>query len=158
MSGIFIRFSLSHLDFNHFLSSEQGISENKISYYNHWISLYHKFCKNNKSADHGNNLSIFLRQLEIEYENEQMVQAKEAVRLYNYFISHHSKQESSSNHLTETSAWKEIEEKIRKVLRLKHLSLQTEKIYVSRLKSFYSFLKDMPPDKAWYNVGFAHCN
>jgi hypothetical protein len=76
------------MDFESFLKTKQHIPDKRIPYYLHWITRYHKFCnKYNVNEFESESLKKYLHELGKNYEDWQVLQAKEAVRLYNYFKS-----------------------------------------------------------------------
>jgi integron integrase len=81
----------------------------------------------------------FLTFLSGTHEDWQVKQADHALRLYHFFLSHHK--DRSSSHLGDSKKeWKIIEEETRKALRLRHLSLNTEKSYLIWLHQFQEFV------------------
>jgi len=79
--------------------------------------------------------------LEKDHETWQVLQAKEAVRLYNYFKDMDKLKESQKDSsLSSPQIWQKIEEETINALRLRHRSYQTEKSYLGWLKSFSSYV------------------
>ena len=72
-------------------------------------------------------------------EDWQIKQAREAIRLYLYFLKHHAG-ENASNLSGQNDQWLEMQERMVNVLRLKHRSYRTEQTYLGWLRSFKSFI------------------
>lgn len=85
--------------------------------------------------------------MEKDHETWQVLQAKEAVRLYNYFKNTNKLKEIQNNsHLSSSQSWQRVEEETVKALRLRHRSYRTEKSYIGWLRSFSSYLIHKRPD------------
>ena len=79
------------------------------------------------------------------HEDWQVKQADTALRLYQYFLSQSEKDSRPEG--AAAPEWRGIEEKMREALRLRHRSNSTEKTYITWLRSFRGFVKDLPPDQ-----------
>lgn len=88
----------------------------------------------------------FLTQFAHNHEDWQVNQAKDALRLFEYFKKSitGNEEEPDLNHHKE---WKEIEDRARELLRLKHRSLSTEKAYLIWLRSFVGRFPTKKPDE-----------
>ncbi|MBU1754617.1 integron integrase [bacterium] len=136
------------MDFKDFLLSKQHIADKKIPYYLHWITQYHEFCNKHKANEsESDSLKQYLHYLEKEHESWQVLQAQEAIRLYNYFKNIENLKEIQNNpSLSSSQSWQGIEEETVKALRLRHRSYQTEKSYIGWLRGFSSYLTYKKPD------------
>ncbi len=77
-------------------------------------------------------------------EDWQVKQADYSLRLYDFFLSRQDKQPSSGSAVIEKE-WIMVEDETRKVLRLRHLSLSTEKSYIIWLRQFQGFVEPKSP-------------
>jgi len=136
------------MDFKDFLKTKQNIAEKKIPYYLHWITQYHEFCHKHKLNEfESDSLKKYFHYLEREHESWQVLQAKEAVRLYNYFKGLDKLKEiQKDTSLSSFQSWQGIEEKTVKALRLRHLSYRTEKSYLIWIRGFSSYLSHKKPE------------
>lgn len=73
------------------------------------------------------------------HEDWQVKQADYALRLYNFFLSHQRGKHLPTSPESERK-WIAIEKDTRKALRLRHLSLNTEKSYIIWLRQFQGFI------------------
>ncbi len=88
----------------------------------------------------------FLKQFSKSYEQWQVDQAKDAIRLYCYFLSGpHANPIQVSK--TVVNGWTVAGDMMTRMLRLKQRSYQTEKTYITWLRKFYLFVKPCPPDE-----------
>jgi len=131
--------------FEEFLLQKNTVKSQYIPFYLKWVSECYSFL-NISNENHISSLQKqqFLSHMEKRYEDWQVKQADMALRLYNYFLSHQAKtfgQEQSASHLE----WKTIEEKMRKVLRLKQRAYSTEKTYVTWFRGFKGFVGTKNP-------------
>lgn len=76
----------------------------------------------------------YLENLSKDHESWQVLQAKEAVKLYIYYTTNYNKQKNIPDSYIFLQNWLNIEENIRKIIRLRHLSYQTEKASIGWLK------------------------
>jgi integrase len=84
--------------------------------------------------------SKFLNHLSKTHEDGQVKQADQALRLYAYFLSSREPQTASTEAENSPTAWKDIEEKLKAALRLRHRALSTEKTYLSWFRQFQGFV------------------
>ena len=134
-----------------FLTERQKVAENKISFYVFWVGKYLAFsCQTNNAPEQepGNKIDRFLAELGKTYEDWQVKQAHDAVKLFQYFQAQGNRSKKvmrSGVAASRTSpAWQQIEEQFIKALRLRHRSLSTEKTYISWLRHFRHFLQSLP--------------
>ncbi len=136
------------MNFTDFLKNKQNIPDNKIPFYQLWVTDYHQFCKqNNLNNQNKEALNNFINLLGKKHENWQVQQAKEAIRLYNYYTSRSNNKYTNKKTKNEYKNWQVIENNTIKAMRLKHLSYHTEKSYLQWLRQFYSFLQFKTPEE-----------
>ncbi len=129
-----------------FLKSKDSIKTQYLPYYLKWVSDCYHFLNEPLS----NRLSIeqkrqFLTDMGKRYEEWQVKQADNALRLYDFFLS-----KAISLNTVETTSqeekWQFLEEKMSDVLRLRHRSLSREKTYLIWLRGFKAFVGQKEPD------------
>lgn len=134
--------------FRQFLESGRIVSEKRISHYINWINRFLDFRGQPLEDDVQNNeIQRFLSVLQKQYEDWQVSQAEEAVRLYGYYQSRRHGREPAGAAMGAATLWRKYAGQMKTVLRLKHMAYATEKTYFSWLRSFYSFLGGLNPDQ-----------
>jgi integron integrase len=131
--------------FQKYLSENARLNTEHISYYIKWISECYAYL--NESLEHRINSEQkqqFLGHLSKNHEDWQVKQADYAIRIYSFFLSRQLK--APSTDLPDFDReWTVIEDNTRKALRLRHLSLSTEKSYIIWLRQFRGFVKTKNP-------------
>jgi len=126
--------------FHQFLVKNGQIKERNLPYYLKWVSECYAYL--NEPIEHkiaSEQKHQFLTHLSTNHEDWQVKQADHALRLYHFFLTRQKDREPS--HFTDSKKeWNVIEEETRKALRLRHLSLNTEKSYLIWLHQFQGFL------------------
>ena len=120
-----------------------NIADDKIKYYVHWVNEYINYCEEKSIDINSENIRNFLLFFAKKHESWQVKQAEEAIRKYLYFIRHDRSKDCIQN--TYDIEWQKIADEVKEIIRLKHFSLNTEKIYLGWLRKFYSFLKGKNP-------------
>ena len=116
-----------------------------IPYYLKWISDCYTFLEiQPPKTIKSDQKQQFLKHLSKNHEEWRVKQADYALRLYEYFISQFNQENIKNSSLT-AEEWKKIEETTRKVLRLRHMALTTEKNYIIWLRLFKAFVKEKLP-------------
>jgi len=133
-------------DFEVYLSKKIGLKEKYVPYYVRWVDNCYRFFEEDKNKPlSGEQQRKFLKYLSQTHEDWQIKQADIALRHYSYFLSL-QKRRSYSDSPRESIGIEEVEEKLRKALRLRHLSYSTEKSYALWVRSFLSFLEGKSPE------------
>lgn len=132
------------MNFRDFLLQKQQIPEKKVPYYLRWVSHYQNFCRQN--PDEGippESVTSFISQLAKSHEDWQILQARDAVRLYLYF----SDKSPTANSTVSSSdhEWVELNERMTNALRLRHRSFRTEQSYNAWVRRFGVFLGHKSP-------------
>ena len=134
-------------EFVNFLVTRNLLPEKKISYYQSWIAKYSAFhgVDLNTSVQITDDLiSDFVTHLSRRYEDWQVEQAGDALRLLLFFQA--GKDERVVNAGTdESSLWKAKAAEMIRALRLRHRAKSTEDNYLHWLRRFYLYLKSKPP-------------
>lgn len=141
------------MNFQEFLTIKQLVPDKKAPYYLHWVNAFQEFCRcHNIESNITVSINTYLLELGKKYEDWQVAQAREAVRLFHYYenlpkddITGDNEQGSSQHY------WKLIEDETVRILRLKHRSYSTEKAYLGWLKRFYVYLNLKDPQSITQN-------
>jgi integron integrase len=138
----------NYLDgFKEFLLKEDSINKNTVPFLILWV----KRCFEFNNLDFSNQIAEqqkndFFRHFSQKHEDWQISQAKEALKWFTYFQAKSilpKKGLLSGN----DKHWKALEANARKLLRLKHRSLSTEKTYIGWLRSFGAHLHFKPSEE-----------
>lgn len=123
-------------DFRNYLLGKRIIPESNVVYYQSWVAKFLQFMGIDEIENvTGNDIKRFQQHLGKTYQEWQVNQAREAVRLYLYFIRTIDRKKES--HRPEKKAWKNVVDEMHNVLRLKQRAYSTEKAYVGWLREFY---------------------
>jgi len=118
-------------DFLNYLQSKKIIPPKKLLYYCNWIKKFKSFSGSQASEQNDwKSVEAFLKLLARKYEDWQVEQAGEALKYYQYFLTHNPGTESA-NKLSENNSWKTLADEMVQLIRLKHLSRSTEKTYLN---------------------------
>ncbi len=131
--------------FEEYLKSVRIVPGNRIPYYVSWVSRFFEYLgKENDASVNANEIDKFTHELGKTYEEWQVNQARDAIRLYLFFRLKKSK----TNALWSKEAdkqWEETSDMMVKALRLRHRSLSTERTYLGWVKQFHAYLKGLSP-------------
>jgi integron integrase len=132
--------------FKTYLQDKQLVPSERIPFYAVWVSKYIAFCESQdqKGLDQTQLTELFIRQLNRKYEDWQVAQAAEAVKLYRYYRRRTRPDHADSNGGAKAQ-WRQVAEETVRMLRLKHRSMSTEKTYLGWLRQFYRFLDGQAP-------------
>jgi integron integrase len=130
--------------FEQFLVSNGSIASKQIPYYVKWVTDCYAVCKSPAEIIlPAEQKKQYLDHLENTREEWQVKQAEQALRLYTFFVSRHGQRPVATS--DDGKLWEQIFDKIVKVMRLKHLSLNTEKTYTGWNRQFQAFIKGKSP-------------
>lgn len=118
---------------------------NQVPYYVSWVSRF--FAYHNKKPGDAlapKEIDKFTHDLNKTYEEWQVNQARDAIRLYLFFRSKASQKHTPKKNGSE-SEWKQASNEMVKALRLRHRSLSTEKTYLYWVRMFCQHLKWFSP-------------
>jgi len=130
--------------FSDFLRNRRKVPERQIPYVPHWIERFCRFRMASEDTASGDMLTRFLDELSTEKEPWQVDQAGESVRLFEYFLRHGSQEPTASAPDSDAESWKDQFAELTRIVRLKHLSLRTEKAYYGWVRRFRASLGDRP--------------
>jgi integron integrase len=131
--------------YQNYLQSKQIVSEKKIPFYCHWVRAFYKTRGPMLSkAVSAEEIEQFLKKIGKTKEPWQVEQASDAIRLFLFCQDRrsNSKRPTPSN---VNLAWKKVVAQMVKMIRLRQLSLRTEKTYLNWIRSFQRFLDDRSP-------------
>ncbi|MEW6594822.1 MAG: integron integrase [Thermodesulfobacteriota bacterium] len=112
-----------------------------MKFYGIWAVRFVAFRGGDEAAPvDGHELEAFSRSLATTHEEWQIRQAGDAVRLYSFFLQ--SQEDGISTPDQNTTDLLGLEEKMRRVVRLRHLSLATERTYIGWLRQFLVWCGD----------------
>lgn len=126
--------------YQNFLESKRLVAEKKLSFYLHWVSTFISYC-HKEDCSHADDSRIlsFLNLLAKSKEDWQVNQAREALRLYHFYLAQATQGESPPGADKDTdAAWRAVAQQMKEALRLRHRAVSTEKTYMKWLRSFYS--------------------
>ncbi len=128
--------------FQEYLASVAHVPERNVPYYMRWVLRAYELVQ----WPVGKPLSSeaeqqALSKLQQQCEDWQVRQARHALRLYRYFLSSQHAEHGPASVEADHAAWQELAEKVRRVMRLQHKSLHTEKSYLGWLRRFEGFTK-----------------
>jgi hypothetical protein len=134
-------------DFKSYLLSSHVLDEKKAGFYLYWVGQFYRHC-NKFISDRveSEDIDRYLKFLEKCREDWQVKQASEAIELYLFF---RRKKEATRNNKRPDvdEQWKSVVVDMKKMLRLKHLSLRTEQTYLGWVQRFYRFVNGQPPNR-----------
>ena len=111
------------------------------------MSQFYSHC--NKSPGdrvESEDIERYLKLLAKRREDWQVKQASEAIELHLFF--RRKKQATRNGKLSDVNEqWKSVDDDMKKMLRLKHLSFRTERTYLGWVRRFYHFLNGQLPNK-----------
>ncbi len=122
-----------------------AVRTNYVPYYVKWVGDCYAFLDvpYTERIDNDQKKS-FLSHLAKSYEDWQVIQAEEALRHYDYFLSLEQKPPAPGETVSEQD-WTSLERRFRDTLRLRHMSYSTEKTYLGWLRGFSAFVKEKDP-------------
>ena len=129
--------------FREYLVKHGSIGPKQIPYYIKWVRDCYAVldCPAEKIISQDQRKQ-FLENLNRSREEWQVKQADQALRLYQFFLSRGALHTAPTIDMDEQ--WKVAREEMVKVLRLKHMSLNTEKTYITWSRQFQNFINKNP--------------
>ena len=132
--------------FKEYISKKGSVKSQYIPFYLKWVADCYSFLAVPDSTRiDSDRKKQFLFHMAKTHEDWQVKQADTALRLYQYFLAQSEKE--SRHEGGAVPEWRGIEEKMREALRLRHRSYSTEKAYITWLRGFKQFIKNLPPDQ-----------
>jgi len=136
--------------FHSFLVEKRLVPEEKARYFAGWVERFFETANVDAARVPAERVSAFLDELSRQEEPWKVQQAREAIRLYRYFegTSNPDRPEAGADVARDHSAdaqWRTLAEEMTRVLRVRHLSLRTERSYLGWLRRFYVFTRAKDP-------------
>lgn len=126
--------------FYKFLES-QNVHSNKVKYYQSWVENYSTFCKDSSLDPWGaESLKKYQFYLSKYYEEWQMTQASEAIKMYIYW---RKKNDESCPTKENTHEIDDLLREMKRIMRLQGKSYNTEQSYTNVIKSFHKYTRKM---------------
>lgn len=127
-----------------FLSTRRLAPENRRKFYGMWVDRFLAHRGNDVAAPiTGAEIDAFSHSLAATHEEWQVRQAADAVRLYLFFLQNQGDQPALSPD-SGSAPPVAFEQKMREVIRLRHLSMATEKSYIGWLRHFLAWCGNAP--------------
>jgi integron integrase len=136
-------------EFEKYLADRRLIPEKHRPFFLHWVDRFLSFCeKQNSLPTDDRQIEPFLHLLGKSKEDWQIKQAREALRIYIFFLTRADRASTLfPESMDADEAWREVARQMREALRLRHRSLRTEKSYLQWLRAFYIYMKGKPPSQ-----------
>jgi hypothetical protein len=137
---------MAEKSFTEFLREKRRIADKHIPYYERWVAMYSSRAGQDPHSVQGEEdtaVRSFLSSLESRYEDWQVRQAWRALQLYFYYCGRRISNLGPGILRPEAptdSTRQALRANMIQSIRLKHLSLRTEKSYLSWVSRFLDFL------------------
>ncbi len=132
--------------FKAFLSRKTQLTQTKIKFYTIWVQKIYRHVNVTLGEVIPKEIQaeVFLH-LSGQYDDWQVDQAKEALRLYTYMITTPGT-DAETSHESFDRAWRSCADEMVKVLRLKHRKYSTEQAYIGWLRRFCLMYRTTDPE------------
>lgn len=132
-------------DFSNYLVSKQFTSKKESHFFQMWVkSLYQFIGKNTGKSVLNGEIDRYINYISKSKNEWQVRQAQEAIRLYLYYLNQPQLPSAHTDSNIKTQ-WQTVASEMVNMLRLKQLSLQTERTYMQWLRRFYRFWHELDP-------------
>ena len=132
-------------DFINYLVSKGFTSKKEAHFYRLWIiNLYDFIGEKLGNLVENDLIDRYISNISKSKMEWQVKQAQEAIRLYMYYLKR-SQTKSCPVGNDVQQQWKTVASEMVNILRLKQLSLQTERTYMQWLRRFYRFVTGQSP-------------
>ncbi len=133
-------------NFSNYLKSKRIVADQKIPYYVLWVKKLQNYGgKEVQNTTNVDTITQFISYLSRNHEEWQVSQASEAIEIFRHYIQKGRTGDIFTGNNSTAGQWKEAANEMGKMLRLKQLSINTEKTYLGWLRGFYRFLQGIPP-------------
>jgi len=132
-----------------YLADKRLVPEKQRPYFVFWVKSFLSFCdKQGALPTDDSQIEPFLRLLSKSKEEWQINQAREALRIFLFFLTR-ADAVTGKLHTTMDAddAWREVARQMREALRLRQRALTTERSYLQWLRAFYGFVGGKPPNQ-----------
>lgn len=132
--------------FKKYLLDSRITTTKQAGFYVHWVELFfRRIGKQPGDPVAPEEMDRFLRAESIRREAWQVDQARDAIEIYRFWQGRKDTRRVIGTGDNRKS-WKAVADDMRKIMRLKHLSLRTEQAYLHWVRRFYAFVDGMPPE------------
>ena len=133
-------------EFSNYLEIKHKVHKNRIPFYINWVRSFLHHCDGKIDFENpSKQIDLFLIHTGKRYEQWQVNQAQEAIRLYCYFAGKTDKNNAPKD-LYSVKDWKSAGDRMIRMLRLKQLAYKTEQSYMKWLRDFYAYVKPTSPN------------
>ena len=131
--------------FSEFLRTSAGVSERQVPYFERWVSMYDRHLSSLPPSQVGDDATLraFLTRLGQQFQDWQVDQARRAIQLHAYYKRRFvvpSAPPGADAIDRPVAARSTAADSIAVLIRLKHLSYRTEKIYLGWVSRFLVFV------------------
>jgi integron integrase len=131
--------------FGNYLEFCRNVPKKQRSFYIRWVEAFVRFCETHGGySEPEKRIDPFLQEFGRRREQWQVDQAKEAARLYCYFVNKSGKAQDDQGRVG-VEDWKSAGEGMARMLRLKQRSYRTEQSYMTWLRQFYLHVRQLSP-------------
>ena len=132
-------------DFLQYLSQKRIVDAKKRSFFALWVRNFYHFLHRRPDLPFADDeIKCFLAALSDTHEDWQVQQARDAIRLYRYYLDRHPA--APYVHAADIDKlWSDAVDQMIVSIRLKHLSHRTEATYINWMRQFYRYMKGTKP-------------
>ncbi len=132
-------------DFIQYLNQKRIVTPKQRQFFAIWVrNLYHFLEKSPGQPIANDDIQRFLATLGDTHQDWQVQQAKDAIQLYRYFLDQ-ARPPTCARNPEVDKLWADAVNQMIAAMRLKHMSLRTEKTYITWMRQFYRYVKGVKP-------------
>ena len=132
-------------DFLEFLSKKRIVTAKQRPFYAIWVrNMYHFLRHMPGSPVSDDDVNRFIATITDTHQDWQVQQAKDAIRLYRYFLDQPRAAPFARSSVID-KLWVDAVDQMLVFMRLKHMSLRTEQTYITWMRQFYRYVKAVKP-------------
>lgn len=131
--------------FKAYLLARRMATPKAVDFYLHWVRQLYRFRRKDLGeAIAGEEIDAYLKHLAHRHESWQVDRAAQAIKLYRFF---EKQRETPHTHASPGAdgQWKAVVDDMRNMLRLKHRSVHTVRVYLGWVRRFYRYLEGKSP-------------
>ncbi len=139
--------------FARFIGQNENIPVRQKPYFLRWVAFFCEQARQMGKHPLEFDKRLFFRHIEPEVQDWQLAQAKDAVALYLYFLRENSQSTESKIQANDVILsppemkiqHDRIEEEMKRILRIKHRALSTERAYIGWVHDFFQYFSHIDP-------------
>ena len=132
-------------EFVHYLRKKRIANAKKRAYYAQWVrNLFRHIGKKPGHSIRDLEIKQFLSEISDSYQDWQVRQAQDAIRLYLYYQGQPKTTQVTKSYPHER-LWSAAVDQMVATMRLKHPSLRTEKTFLAWMRQFYRHVRGVGP-------------